>query len=186
MAMRKLLEKISKFKKCNLKLISVVLFNLTFILCYGQDQKQLVFGIDTSFHNEQEKEIVRYQIYIQDGEEVNPLVQVNQVRDDFTYIGSLLIKDGFAYVFCNYSSPSGMSTYYYILQPHGKILTVDTKETETLLVSSLNTISKDIHYIDFNTECGLLMKKSASSIASQSFVISCKSFFEIMKFNIAE
>ncbi len=62
--MKELLKEINKFKKWKIKVFGLVLLNLSFILCYGQDQKQLVFGIDTSFQNEQEEEIVRYQIYI--------------------------------------------------------------------------------------------------------------------------
>lgn len=181
--MQKLLE-INKLKKINLKVVSLILFNLSIILCYGQSQKQLVFGIDTSFHNEQENDIVRYQIYIQDGIEVNSLFQIDQVKEDFTYLGNLLIDDSSVYIFVDYSSPAAFINYYYIVQSQGKILTVKTNETETLLVGTLNIPSMDIYCIDFNTECGLLMKKNVSLIERQLFAINHESFLEIINLSI--
>lgn len=145
---------------------------------FSQTDVSIIYGIDTNYHSINDQEIVRHQIILKTNQ-LLPLLQVDQNKEDFEFVGTKNYGDSIIFIFNNYNSPIGISRYYLILPILSKVYYASFYEYESAFLDSIDLATMFIYYIDFKSECGVLNKKEISIAEIGSFPVN-ESFFQII------
>lgn len=117
-------------------------------------QQKIIIAVDKDNSN-------KTHVFFKANSATTIILDIDREIEDFKYLGIVEIDDHPLYLFSEYSSPAGLTRYYYFDCSGCILYTTDFfEEIEFAQIFSLNKEKQIIYYVSGNTQnCGAILTK---------------------------
>ncbi len=142
-----------------LKTSLIFLFVVHSLCGCAQQGKEIIIAIKQEYDPSVEGNLI---VLLKEGDENFKILSLNRDIDDFKYLGKFNVgENGLLFLFSEYSSPAGLTKYYYFDSENLLLYKSDFfSETEFPQLFSLDVENRRIFYVSIiKQDCGKILSK---------------------------